>query len=164
MIFFYLGKPYKSLCHFIFYFYFGSIFSFQLIVLFIYISYKYLHFLQLFTPFISYFINFISNVVPFPGVPSEKPLSHPSFALRGYCHTHPSTPFSLLQHPPLLGHQASTGPRISPPTDEAEVMDPSVYTRRLVVQSQGALGEGCNPLQLLSVFLQTLPLGSPGSV
>ena len=31
--------------------------------------------------------------------------------------THPPTPAPLLQHLPMLGHQTSTGPKASPPTD-----------------------------------------------
>jgi hypothetical protein len=58
-----------------------------------------------------YFI-YISNVIPFPGFPSENPLSH-------HHHrpllTNPPTSASLSWHSPTLRHQTFSGPRASPP-------------------------------------------------
>ena len=61
---------------------------------------------------------YISNVIPFPGFHFRKPLSYsplPCF-LRVLPH-HPPPPITPPQHPPMLGHQTSTGPRASPPID-----------------------------------------------
>jgi hypothetical protein len=54
------------------------------------------------------FFIYISNVIPFPGFPSENPLQ---------LLTNPPTPASLSWHSHTLGHQAFSGPRASPPID-----------------------------------------------
>jgi hypothetical protein len=59
-----------------------------------------------------YFI-YISNVIPFPGSPSESPIPYPLPLL-----TNPPIPDSLPCHSPTLVHQAFRGPRVSPTTDD----------------------------------------------
>ena len=56
----------------------------------------------------------MSNVIPFPGFPSENPLSPPHLALL----TKPPTPASWSWHFPTLGLRAFTGPMASPHTDD----------------------------------------------
>ena len=76
---------------------------------------------------------------PFPVNPPQLP---PLFAsMKVFSNPLSSAP--LLQHPPTLGHQTSTGPRVSPPvaiearlssaTYVSGAMDPSRYTPWLVV-------------------------------
>ena len=59
------------------------------------------------------YIIYISNVIPFPGFPSENPLSHPPALL-----TNTPIPTSWPWYSPTLGHRTFIGPRVSPPTDE----------------------------------------------
>jgi hypothetical protein len=61
----------------------------------------------------TYFI-YISNVVPFPGLPAENLLSSPSLPLL----TNPPISASWLWHSPTLGHRTFTGWRASPPIDD----------------------------------------------
>jgi hypothetical protein len=56
---------------------------------------------------------YISNIIPFPGFPSENPLYHPLFPL----FTNPPIPTSWPWHYLMLGHRTFTGLRASPPTD-----------------------------------------------
>jgi hypothetical protein len=55
---------------------------------------------------------YISNFIPFPGPPSQKPLipSLLPLLLWGCCLTHPPTPTSLFWNSPTMGHQAFKGP------------------------------------------------------
>jgi hypothetical protein len=61
--------------------------------------------------FLFFFIH-ISNVIPFPGFPSENSLSHPLPLL-----SQPTNSCFLVLAFPTLRHQVFTGPRVSPPTD-----------------------------------------------
>ena len=61
---------------------------------------------------------YISNVIPHLCFPSANPLSHsPPAASMRVLPTHLLTPTSPTWHSPTLEHQASTGPRVSPPID-----------------------------------------------
>jgi hypothetical protein len=62
------------------------------------------------------FFIYISNTIPIPGFPSEKPLLPPPLPLL----TSPPTPASWFWHSTTLEHQAFTGPRASPPTDNQQ--------------------------------------------
>jgi hypothetical protein len=73
------------------------------------------------------FLIYISNAIPFPGSPPHSetpyPIPHPPVSMRVFTHppTHPPT-HSLYLHPgiPLLGYQAFTEPRASPPIDDQQ--------------------------------------------
>jgi hypothetical protein len=64
---------------------------------------------------------YISNVIPFPGFPSGSPYPIPPslcfYEVLPYPSIHSPTPASPPWHSPTLGHQISTGPRVSPPID-----------------------------------------------
>jgi hypothetical protein len=61
------------------------------------------------------FFIYISNVIPFPGFPSEKhPIPIPSTLP---LLTNPPTPASWPWHSPTRRHRAFIGPRASPPID-----------------------------------------------
>jgi hypothetical protein len=59
------------------------------------------------------FFIYISNVIPFPSLPSRNPPSPPHSLL-----PNPPTPASWPWHSPTLGHRAFIGPRASPPIDD----------------------------------------------
>ena len=63
------------------------------------------------------FYIYISNIIPFPGIPSENPIPHPSPLL-----TNPGTPSSLSWHSPTLGHQTFIGQTASPLIDVPQVI------------------------------------------
>jgi hypothetical protein len=50
------------------------------------------------------FLIYISNVIPFPGLPSGNPLSHPSSPASMRVLPHPPTPTFLPWHSSTLGH------------------------------------------------------------
>jgi hypothetical protein len=58
------------------------------------------------------FFIYISNVIPFPGFPTENPLPLPPFPAHQPTHSC----FLALAFP-CTGHRASKGPRVSPPID-----------------------------------------------
>jgi hypothetical protein len=62
--------------------------------------------------FIRYFL-YISNVIPYPSLPSKNPLSPPTCPAPQPTHSH-----SWALHSPILGHRTFTGPRASPPIDD----------------------------------------------
>jgi hypothetical protein len=88
----------------------------SLLCIYVYFSYSLLFYLIFFL--FNDFLVYISNVIPFPGLPSMNfPPHFPSLlALRECSQTHLHTHTSPLSHPPSLG-QASTGSSTSPPTD-----------------------------------------------
>jgi hypothetical protein len=61
------------------------------------------------------FFTYISNVIPFPSFPSEKPLCPPLLPVPQPTHSH-----SWSWHSPILGYRAFTGPRASPPIDDQQ--------------------------------------------
>ena len=74
-------------------------------------------FLSLFFFFkLDIFFIYISNVFPFPCLPSRNPHLLLSPATMRVL-PHPPTPIFLPQHSPTLGHQTPSGPRGSPPID-----------------------------------------------
>jgi hypothetical protein len=62
------------------------------------------------------FFIYISNVIPFPGLPYITPLSHPPSPCL-YEGAPPPIPAFLPWHFPTLGHRTTTGPRAVPPID-----------------------------------------------
>ena len=80
-------------------------------------------FLFYFLIFIRFFKIYISNVIPFPGFPSENHLLIPSTLS---LFTNPAT--SLFWHSPIVGHRAFIGPRASPHTD-VQKSHPLLHTR-----------------------------------
>ena len=70
--------------------------------------------------FIGYFFIYISNILPFPGLPFGNPLFHPCSPCLyegAPPPTCPPTPVFLPWHSPTLGHKTPSGPRASPLTD-----------------------------------------------
>jgi hypothetical protein len=63
--------------------------------------------------YLDIFFIYISNVIPFPGFPSEKHPAPPPHPLL----TNPPTPAFWPWHFPLLGHRDFIGQRVSPPID-----------------------------------------------
>ena len=64
-----------------------------------------------------FFFIYISNVIPFPGIPlgATYPIPSPAASMRVF--PHPPTSTSVPWHSFTLGHPAFTGPRASPPID-----------------------------------------------
>ena len=71
-------------------------------------------FLHLYIFVLDIFIIYISNVIPFPSLPSKIPLSSPYSPTHQPTHSH----FLALAFSPILSHRAFTGPRASPPSDD----------------------------------------------
>jgi hypothetical protein len=63
------------------------------------------------------FFIYVSNVIPFFGPPPENPYPFPSPPATMRVFPHPPILASLPWHSPTIGHQAFTGPRVSPPID-----------------------------------------------
>jgi hypothetical protein len=106
--------------------------------------------------------------------PSSPPFTLP---LWGCSPTHPPSPAAPLQHPPVLGHETSTGSRASPHIDKAILCYLCIWSHGslpiysliggLVPGSTGWSDQlmllfpwGCNPPQLLQPFRQLPHQGS----
>ena len=128
------------------------------------------------------FFIYISNVIPFPGLPSRSPLSHPFFpCLYEGTPTHSYLPALAFLYTGALNTLRPKVPllprcpaRPSSATYVAGAMSPSMCTLWLVVQSLGAVGVW--PLDIVappmglkthstpSVSSPTPPSGTPCSV
>jgi hypothetical protein len=126
----------------------------------------------------------LQMMFPFPVSPLKIPPSYhpstPTLPLWWCSNSHAHTCTSHLWHPSMLGHEASTGPRTSPPIDARKVnlllqMYPWTHpcTLWLVVLSLGAqvvelvdivLSIGLQPPSAPSFLPLTLPFRSPGSI
>ena len=133
--------------------------------------------------FFGIFFIYISNVIPFPGLPSRNPLSNPPSPCLST--THPPTPTFPPWHSPTLGHRLPSGPRALPPTYVQQRhplphmqletwVPPCVYALvgDPVPRSSRGSGRlilllppwGCKSPQLLQFLLSTPPLGTLHSV
>jgi hypothetical protein len=119
--------------------------------------------------FLDVFFIYISNVIPFSGLPSGNPSPPASMRLL----PNPPAPTFLPWHSPILVHQTPSGPRASPPTDVYQSHPlPHMYSLvgGPVLRSTRWGGGfcpvdtvappwGCKPPPLLQSFLQLLHWG-----
>jgi hypothetical protein len=122
------------------------------------------------------FFIYISNVIPFPGLPPGNPLSHASMRMLPHSPTHSCLPSLELPYTGALNPYRTKGQssdwcptRPSSVTYSAEAMCSSMCILWLMVQSLGALevwlvdnvapSMGLQPPSALSVLLQLLHKG-----
>jgi hypothetical protein len=107
------------------------------------------------------FFIYISNVIPFPGLPSRNHLSHPPsmrVLLHPSTHSHPALAFCYT------GHWNNSGPRTVPPTDVRQVhplphMCPEPWVPPCIIFGWWLSPRELRGVWLVDTFAPTHPLG-----